>query len=60
MQLLGHKQSETARHYYCLHDEEACRQMDRLDPPGNKTGEQSPDPDEGLHIETGGVEPGQT
>jgi len=42
MEWLGHKHSDMVRHYYYVHDEESRRQMDRLDPLGNKAGEQSP------------------
>jgi len=46
MEWLGHQNSEMVRHYYHLPDEEARRQMARLDPlgtagqrlPGNKNG----------------------
>ena len=35
MTWLGHRDSEMVRHYYHLHDEEARRQMARLDPLGS-------------------------
>jgi hypothetical protein len=35
MNWLGHQDSEMVKHYYHLHDDEARRQMDRLDPLGN-------------------------
>jgi integrase len=41
MEWLGHQDSEMVRHYYHLHDEEARRQMARLDPLGS-AGKQLP------------------
>ena len=41
MEWLGHQDSEMVRHYYHLHDDEARRQMARLDPLG-RTGERLP------------------
>ena len=41
MEWLGHQDSEMVRHYYHLHDEEARRQMARLDPLGT-AGKQLP------------------
>jgi hypothetical protein len=38
---LGHEDGEMVRHYYHLHDEEARRQMARLDPLGS-AGKQLP------------------
>jgi integrase len=41
MEWLGHQDSEMVRHYYHLHDDEARRQMARLDPLGS-AGKQLP------------------
>jgi Phage integrase family len=47
MEWLGHQDSEMVRHYYHLHDEEARRQMDRLDPLGS-AGNRLPGNDNGA------------
>ncbi len=47
MEWLGHQDSEMVRHYYHLHDEEARRQMDRLDPLGS-AGKRLPGNDNGA------------
>lgn len=47
MEWLGHKDSEMVRHYYHLHDEEARRQMEKLDLIG-RAGNQLPGDDDGA------------
>jgi integrase len=47
MEWLGHQDSEMVRRYYHLHDEEARRQMDRLDPLGS-AGNRLPGDDNGA------------
>jgi integrase len=47
MEWLGHQDSEMVRHYYHLHDDEARRQMDRLDPLGS-AGKRLPGNDNGA------------
>ena len=37
MQWLGHRDSAMVRHYYHLHDDEAQRQMQRINFVGNST-----------------------